>query len=201
MANTLAPFGLLPWRGADGAAPTYGLRTRQIAYNDTNKVFRGDLVASLSTGYIGQWTAGVAVSQLAGIFWGAKYMSVSQNTTVFSRYWPGTDVASTQTVTAYIIPCATAVPPMFIGQTANSSTTAVAVGFGDIGQNFDVAVGTGNTLSGASTTYLDINTRNTTATLPFRMIGYYDGPGNGSDFASAYNNIIVQANIYQETGI
>lgn len=201
MANTLAPFGARPVGGADGAAPTFGMTTRLIAYNDTTKIYRGDLVKALNTGYIAQWTAATAVSQAAGIFWGCKYYSQSQQTTVYSKYWPGADVGTNAVVTAYLIPINTAVPPKFYIQTANSSTTAVAVTLADIGQNADVAMGTGSTLSGNSAMYLDINTFGTTATLPFRIVDLGPAAGNGSDAASAYNIVTVQANIYQETGI
>jgi hypothetical protein len=201
MANTFAPQGALPVGGADGAAPTYGMINRLIAYDNQTKIFRGDLVKSLDTGYIAQWTATTGVSQAAGIFWGCKYYSLSQQTTVFSKYWPGTDVATNAVVTAYLIPIATAVPPKFYIQTANSNTTAVAVGIAAIGQNSDVAMGTGSTTSGMSAMYLDINTFGTEATKPFRIVALGPASGNGSDVASAYNIVTVQANIYQETGI
>lgn len=197
MANTNAPFGALPYTGADGAAPTYGMITRLVAYNDTTKIYRGDLVKQLNTGYIAQWTAGTAVSQAAGVFWGCKYYSVSQKMTVFSNYWPGADVATNAVVTAYVIPINTAVPPKFVIQT---DSTGIALT--NVGQNADVAMGTGSTLTGMSGMYLDVSTVNTTATLPFRILGLYSdvGVGNGSE-AGAYNRAIVQANIYQETGI
>jgi hypothetical protein len=197
MANTNAPFGALPYRGADGAAPTYGMTTRLVAYNDTTKIFRGDLVKSLNTGYIAQWTASTAVSQAAGVFWGCKYYSVSQKTTVFSNYWPGADVATNAIVTAYLIPIATAVPPRF---TIQSDSTGVA--FADVGLNCDVAMGTGDTNTGMSGMYLNVSTAAATATLPFRILGLAAdtavGPGTQS---GAYNRVVVQANIYQETGI
>lgn len=204
MANVFAPFGLLPESGADGSAPTYGMLNRLIAYDDSTKIYRGDPVKSLNTGYIAQWTAATGVSQLAGIFWGCKYYSLSQQQTVFSKYWPGGDVANNAIVTAYILPVATATPPKFIVQTSNSNTTATAVTLADVGQNADVALGTGSALSGTSGAYLDINTFGTAATLPFRIVGLYSeiAPGSpGSDSASANDWVIVQANIYQETGI
>lgn len=201
MANTFAPNGLLPYAGADGASPTYGTTWKLIAYDNTTKIYRGDPVKALATGYVAQWTAATAVSQLAGIFWGCQYYSVSQKTTYWSKYWPGGDVATNAVVKAQVIPVNTAVPPKFIVQTANSNTTAVAVTQADVWVNSDVALGTGSTLSGASGAYLDINTFGATATLPFRIIDIWTGYGNGSDAASAYNKVIVQANIYQETGL
>ena len=201
MPNTFAPFGLMPEAGADGASPTYGMTTKNIAYNNTTAIYRGDPVKMLSTGYIAQWTAGTAVSQLSGIFWGCKYYSVSRQETTFSKYWPGADVATNAVVTAYVLPVNTAVPPKFKIQTSNSATTATAVTIADIGQNADVALGTGSTVAQASGAYLDQNTFGTTATLPFRIVDLFPGVGNGSDAASANNVVIVQANIYQETGI
>jgi hypothetical protein len=203
MANVFAPFGLKPYFGADGAAPTFGLgaRPRLIAYNDTTKIYKGDPVKALNTGYVAQWTAATGVSQLAGVFWGTEYYSVSTKQPYFNNYWPGADVATDAKVTAQLIPVNTAVPPMFLIQTANSSTTAVAVTVADIGTNADVALGTGNTNTGFSGAYLDINTFNTTSTLPFKIVDIYQGAGNGNDATSAYNYVIVQANIYSEAGI
>ena len=202
MSNNNQPFGLLPWNGADLGDPTYGLSTRRIPFNG-GAIFRGDPVKNLDTGNIALWTTGTAVSQLAGVFWGCKYYSSSRQEMVFGKYWPGADVSATNIVTAFIIPIQTATPPMFVAQTANSNTTATAVGFADIGANFDVTVGTGNVINGQSTTYIDQynSVNHTAATLPFRMVNYYTGIGPGSDVASAYNWVIVQANIYQETGI
>jgi len=203
MANTFAPRGLVPYAGADGAAPTYGLgfRPRLIAYNDTTKIYHGDPVKALSTGYVAQWTAATAVSQLAGVFWGCRYYSVSTKQPYFNNYWPGADVGTDAEIEGQLIPVNTATPPMFLIQTGNSVTTAVNVGVADIGQNADVALGTGNTNTGMSGAYLDINTFGTTATLPFRIVDIYDGSSFNNDPTSANNWVIVQANIYQETGI
>lgn len=206
MANNFAPFGFLPEAGADGAAPTYGTTWVPVSASDTTKIFRGDPVKRLATGLVAQWTAATAVSQFAGIFWGCQYYSISRQEKTYSKYWPGAD-AATGSVLAQIIPSNTAVPLKFKVQTANSNTTAVAVTQADVGQNVDVSLGSGNTLSGMSTAYADINTFGTAATLPFTIVDLYPGVGastnggNGSDATSAYNWIVVQANVYKTTGI
>lgn len=203
MTNTFAPQGFLSYGGADGAAPTYPLRKAFILYSDTTKIFYGDPVKLGSNGYISQWTASTGVSQLAGIFRGCEYYSLSNKTTIFPNYWPGADVATNATVVGYIEPVNTAVPPYFLVQTANSNTTATAVTQADVGQNADVSLGSGNTNNGMSTAYLDQFTFGTTATLPFRIVDIWKSVSgaNGSDATSAYNYVVVQANIYQETGI
>ena len=55
-------------------------------------------------------------------------------------------------------------------------------------------VGTGNTSTGISGMYVE--TPATTATLPFRVVALLtDPPGaNGTDYTSAYNQIIVAFN-------
>jgi len=201
MANVFAPQGLLSYGGADGAAPTYGFKNAKILYSNTDKIFYGDPVMLDSGGYVQQWDPATGVSQMVGIFRGCKYYSLSNKQTIFPNYWPGADVATNADITAYIEPVNTATPPMFLVQTADSNTTAVAVTQASVGSNADVALGSGNTNNGMSTAYLDIHTFGTTATLPFRIVEIWNGVGNGSDKTSAYNYVVVQANIYQETGL
>lgn len=213
MANVNAPFGLRPLTSATGAPSNYEMRNAVIAYNDTTKIYRGDPVKLLNTGFIAQWSAGTAVSQLWGIFWGCEYLSSSQGKKVFSQFWPGADVASTaqDTITATIIPCNQAIAGTFVIQ-----SDATGVAFADIGQNCDVALGTGNTLSGQSGAYLNTSTLNTTATLPFRIMGLAGGalgaggmgmiqPSStnpyGGSATGAYNWVIVSANNAGATGI
>jgi hypothetical protein len=203
MSNTFAPFGFSQIGGNPGAAPNFEQAAFTILYSDTNKIYTGDPVKLGSGGYIAAWTAGTAVSQMVGIFVGCEYLSTSQGRVVWSPYWPGSDVASSaqSSIVAYVIPCSPGAAPRFVVQTGNSNTTASAVTQADVGQNADVAMGTGSTLSGRSGAYLDMYTAGTTSTLPFRIISLYPGVGNGSDAASANNWVIVEANTLQTTGI
>ncbi len=208
MANVNAPFGLLP-QGltGTGTAPNFEMANVNIAYNDTTKIFRGDPVKKLNTGFVAQWTAATAVSQLAGIFWGCQYLSTSQGKVVFSQFWPGADVASTaqDSIIGYVVPCNLAVPMTFLVQ-----SDATGVAFANVGENIDVALGTGNTYNGKSGAYIDLGTINTTATLPFRIKGLYGGlpgasgvlgiqPGTTGPYSGsstgAYNWVLVQANV------
>lgn len=202
MANTNAPNGFVEWTGSyGGSAPNFGLIVREIAYGDTTKIYRGDPVKMLNTGYVAQWTNGTAVSQLAGIFFGCKYKSTSFGWTRWSNYWPGADVASTDKVYAFLIPCVfSGVAPTFVVQ-----SDGTALGFADIGQCADVTVGTGSTATGQSGASLAQGGIGTTATLPFRIVGLlsdYAPPGtNGTDNSSSYNRVIVAANVSGTTGI
>lgn len=57
-----------------------------------------------------------------------------------------------------------------------SSGTALAVT--DIGLNADILVGTGNAITGMSAMEVDNSTKNTTAGLQVKIIGFDDRPGN-----------------------
>ncbi len=211
MANVNNPFGFLPVQSAVGAASNFENIQAQIAYNDTTKIYRGDPVKLLSTGYVSQWTAGTGVSQLAGIFWGCSYLSSAQGKVVSSQFWPGADVASTaqSSISCWLLPCIGTAAPLFRVQ---SDSTGVA--FADIGQNCEVTLGTGSTYTGQSGAY--IASLNTTSTLPFRVVQLYGGGAGSGGFGGiqpsstnpyggsatgAYNWVIVRANVAQETGI
>ena len=203
MSNTFAPFGFSQVGGNAGAAPNFEQAAYPILYSDSTKIFTGDPVKLGSNGYITAWTASTGVSQLFGVFCGCEYLSTSQSRIVWSPYWPGSDVAAgaQSSIVGYVVPIAPTTSGRFLVQTGNSSTTSVAVDQGYVGQNSDVAMGTGNTLNGRSGAYLDISTFGTTSTLPFRIIGLYQGVGNGSDATTANNWVIVAANTSQTTGI
>lgn len=202
MANKNAPFGARVLMGGAGAAPNFELVPFTISKNDSTKIFTGDFVKKLTTGYGAQWTASTAVSQLWGIFQGCEYLSASQGKWVRSAYWPGADAASD--AVGYLIPLVLGQPMRLILQ-----TDGTGVSFADIGANFDVAMGTGDTVTGQSGMYVDVSTISTTATLPLRLEALYgqnltdggrEGVGDGTE-AGAYNWGIFVANIHQSTGL
>src|SRR5258708_13061695 len=89
MANVLTPFGLKHLGNVGGGfAPSYELRARKIALGNTNPIFHGDPVTSLSTGYIAQAVSAAAV-QWAGVFSHCEYFSISHQRKIRSNYWPG----------------------------------------------------------------------------------------------------------------
>jgi hypothetical protein len=195
MANTNAPFGFRQYSGT-GSAPTYEQIAVRIVYNATN-IFFGDPVAPDANGYVVQASSNSV--QVAGIFVGCQYLSVAQKRTVWSNYWPGSDVASGNTVTGYIVNDPNA------KWVAQSDATGIVTT--DINANIGFAIGTGNTASGISGAYLDTSTINTTNTLPFRIISLIDFPpgapgtnsnGQAYDWAVvAFNNVSTK----QLTGI
>ena len=190
MANTNAPYGFRQYAGT-GSAPTYEQVAVAIAYNAT-ALFFGDPVVPTTSGTVAKGDiAGAPTVQIAGIFVGCKYLSVSQKRTVWSNYWPGSDVASTDIVEGYIINDPNA---KFVAQIGGSSSVGAVAA--DVNANVQFAYGTGNTSNGISGAYVDISvTPTTTNTLPFRIVSLVtQPPGAPGTEAGAYNYVVVAFN-------
>ncbi len=192
MANVNAPYGFYPLQNV-GSPPMFELAERRIASGNSTKIFTGDPVKRLNTGYITQMANADSVAILDGIFWGCRYLSTSLGRVVKSNYWPGAD--ATGDVTAYVIPILHSAPQLFRVQ-----TDSTGVAFADIGGNFDIEVGTGNTATGRSSVVLDASAgASATATVPWRLVDLWGvgGAGNvgpGSE-SGAYNWAIVAPNV------
>jgi len=157
---------------------------------------------------------------IMGVFAGCKYLSTTQKTIIPQRYWGGSDANGD--VQAYVITDPNA---QFIVQTANSNTTATAVGLSSVGQNiafnytnYGGSQTNGNTSNGNSTFFADqyslIANSGAGAVsnsfLPFRIISLANYvPGitsplasiNGNDSTTAYNKIVVGFNNSMQRGL
>lgn len=185
MANTNAPFGFAQYSG-NGSAPTYEQVPVTIAYN-ASAIYFGDPVEPLDTGLVARGDGTTAAAGIAGIFVGCKYLSVSQKRTVWSNYWPGSDVASTQTVEGYIVNDPNA---RFVAQTGSTGATQSTINL-----NVGYDIGSGNSASGLSGAFVDVTTADVTTTLPFRVVGLVtQPPGSAGTEAGAYNRVIVAFN-------
>jgi hypothetical protein len=194
MANTNTPFGFRQYTGT-GASPTYEQTTLTggIAYN-AGAIYYGDPVirSSVGVGTLIQGAGSGSTVPLVGIFQGCKYLSTAQKRTVWSNYWPGSDVASAAqfATEAYIINDPLA---QFVAQTDSTGFALT-----DQGANVDFNIGTGTAANGLSGAFL-IHGGATTSTFPFRFLNLVYGPpgANGvstSGTAAAYNYAIVGFN-------
>lgn len=162
MANTFAPFGFMQDSGT-GSTPTYEQVVRQAQYNAA-AIYRGDPITSQTDGTVAISSPGT--TQIAGIFQGAKYLSVAQQRTIWNQYWPGSDVASTEYADIYFINDPNA---QFIAQADDTGLTLA-----DVGANAQFGIGTPNAYTKQSGAYID--SANTTATFPFRILGIVTTP-------------------------
>jgi len=192
MANIQAPFGFRQYVGT-GASPTYeqvALSNGGIDYNGA-AIFYGDPVqrAGAGDGTIIPSTTATAIA-LAGVFQGCKYLSTAQKRTVWSNYWPGSDVAvgNQSTIEAYIINDPNA---QFIVQSDATGATQA-----QMGANVNHNVSGGNTANGLSGAFITPGTTAAvTATLPWRMNKLVlDPPNTQGTQAGAYNYVVVAFN-------
>ena len=175
----------------NGSAPTYEQVAVSIVYN-ASAIYYGDPVKPDANGYVvvgTTITSNTGNAQIAGIFAGCKYLSVSQKRTVWSNYWPGSDVASGNVVTGYIINDPNARFVVWSGATGVSQA--------DVNANVGYSIGTPNSANGISGAYLNTETvsPDTDASLPFRIIGLVTSPPgvNGTE-SGAYAKVIVGFN-------
>jgi hypothetical protein len=163
MANLPAYFGFLQDSG-NGSVPTYEQVPRKAQYNAA-AIFRGDPVTSQTDGTIA--IAAPGTTQIAGIFQGCEYLSVSMQRKVWNQYWPGSDVASGQYPVLYIVNDPNA---QFLAQSDDTGLTLA-----DVGANVQFAIGTGNAYTKQSGAYID-SAGAVTATLPFRVVDIVTTP-------------------------
>jgi len=209
MANTNAPFGLR-FLGLTGSPPTNSaLRERRngILVTNTTAIYTGDLVRVSSDGYLYQWTATTANYLMAGVFACCRYSSISQQTPVPQKYWPGSD-AVTSSVLAQFYPAGLGPSALFVIQ-----TDATGITVADINANADIIVGTG--ANGVSGSYLDTTSIATNVTRPLRIVDLWanwtmgnspEGVGGSSALApgtqaGAYNWAVVALNTMGAQGV
>jgi len=184
MANTAAYNGFQQHSGT-GSAPTYEQVSVYISSSNTTAIYNGDPVNPDANGFIvrGVTSSSSSNTQIAGVFIGCKYLSVSQKRTVWSNYWPGSD--NSGNVEAYIINDPNA---KFVAQFGNVSVAQTYVNSG-VGFN----IGTGNANSGISGAFLE--TLATDSTMPFKVVSLVtDPPGANGTEAGAYQRAIVAFN-------
>jgi hypothetical protein len=202
MSNTNAPFGFRRFGISFGTVESTGaLLTQRIAYNYSSTISYNDPVKEDGSGNIIRSANGDNRPPI-GIFRGCSYLSVSQGRRVWSQYWPGSDVASTEYATAFVDPINGAPPKLFLVQ---SYTTACTRAY--IGLNADLVYTAGTPVNGVSFSAcsLDVANAAVTAALPFRIRGLYSEyvPSGtaGTDDASLYNIVVVSSNTANDLGI
>ena len=192
MSNISAPFGFRQFTGT-GSAPTYEQVTFGNGGIDFNAaaIFYGDPVqrAGAGDGTIIPSTTATTVAT-CGVFQGCKYLSTSQKRTVWSNYWPGTDVVvgAQSTIEAYVINDPAA---QFVVQSDATGATQA-----QMGSNVNHNVSGGNTANGISGAFITPGTTAAvTATLPWRMVRLLlDPPGSNGTQAGAFNYVVVAFN-------
>ena len=194
MANINGSFGLRPLNKLGGGANSTGLTgytQYEIANGNTDKLYHGQIVIPLATGYIGATgnAAGGTVSHL-GVFQGCEYVSSTTGKTTWSNYWPGSGADSNHPVKAFVNDDPSQLYVVATDATWTSKATARAGVF----LNASTSTGiTGTDATGLSLGRLAISSLATTNSLTMRLMGWVEDSMN-EDFEAAGIGAIVRLN-------
>lgn len=183
MSNTQAPFGFRASRSINGFAPNYAMfPSRLIAAAYSTVIGQGDVVASLSTGYIALCVS--TATQAQGIFQGCQYYDTGVQAWQFRNYLPGT-----QSTPADILAFSVSSPDqVFEVQSNGAAITTPQIG---LNATF-TGNGAPNTYSGISTAALDPATVSTNSAFQFRIVGL--GAAVNNDNTASFNTVEVILN-------
>jgi len=201
MANAETSFGLRPI-GMVGSGPnSTGLTKYEIASNNTNVIYNGEICVPLAAGVIDQ--AGATdggTTQALGILVGVEYVDSTLNKTIFKNFWPGSGSVSVDTnfpVKALVADNPNQLFVVAADATLTNRATALAAVFANA--SLGTSARSGSTTTGKSSSQLGVSTIATTATLPLRIVGLADDVAN-NDYASAGVHLYVRLNAHYNAG-
>lgn len=201
MANQETAYGLRPIGLVGSGANSTGLTTYEIASNNTNAIYNGEIVVPLAAGVIDQAgdTAG-GTTQALGVLMGVEYVDSVTKKTTFLNYWPGS--ASVSVDTNHPVKALVADNPNQLFKVASdASLTDRATALTGVFANASLGTSarSGSTDTGRSSSALSVSSIATTATLPLRIVGIMDDEAN-SDYTAAGIPLIVRLNAHFNAG-
>ena len=197
MANQETAYGLRPIGLVGSAANSTGVTQYEIASDNTNVIYHGELVVPLAAGVIDQAadTAGGTTAGL-GILIGVEDVDSVLYKSIFKNFWPGSGSASIDT--NFPIKALVADNPMQLFQVATDASitdraTALTAVFANA--TLGTSARSGSTNTGHSTSALSVSSIATTATLGLKIMGIVDDDAN-SDFSAAGIPLVVRINAH-----
>lgn len=158
-----APFGFRPAYHPTGRDRA---KAYQIASGYGTAIYKGDPVILNTNGTI---VVGTAAADLLGVFMGVEYVDSNGKPTV-SNFWPAsTALFSGSEMKAWVLDD----PDMVYDVQANGSVAQTA-----IGDQADVVMAAGNTMTGLSACTLNATLAGAGIQAQFRIVGFNLDPGN-----------------------
>ena len=201
MANQETAFGLRPVGLVGSGANSTGVTEYEIASNNTDVIYNGEIVVPLAAGVIGQAgdTAG-GTTQALGVLVGVQYHDSTQKKPVWLNYWPGSGSVSVDTnypVKALVADNPNQLFAVAADATLTDRATALATVFANA--SLGTSARSGSTDTGKSSAQLSVSSVAVTATLPLRIVGLVDDDAN-NDYASAGAHLLVRLNAHFNAG-
>tara|TARA_R100001594_G_scaffold38481_1_gene69722 strand:+ start:2772 stop:3422 length:651 start_codon:yes stop_codon:yes gene_type:complete len=201
MANQETAYGLRPIGLVGGGANSTGVTQYEIASDNTNVIYNGEICVPLAAGVIDQ--AGATdggTTQALGVLTGVMYHDSTTKKPTWLNYWPGSGSVSVDT--NYPVKAFVADNPNQLFQVASDASltnraTALAAVFANA--SLGTSARSGSTDTGQSSSALGVSTIATTATLPLRIVGIVDDDAN-NDYSAAGVAMIVRLNAHFNSG-
>lgn len=187
MANVQLP-GFIP-ESRGGMTPE--MVRKRVLTNNTTAIFKGDALDSTGSGEI--VVNATTNGDIYSVQWGgASYISGGDR--IERKHLPATTLYTSTGVdpanASYVYCVANLQSQVF------NATVDEAIALTDMGLNYVMVLGTGNTTSGLSGHELDATSRNTTATFPWRVLEFVIGdPKSDPDAADAKVRCMINAGI------
>ena len=186
MANKDAPFGLRPVGELGSEIQNGGTSKYLITSNDTQAIYKGDLVKLESTGYITKTDNSDAVASI-GVFNGCFYNDPTTQKPTWKNYYPGSITPTVGEIEAFVYDDPN---KLFLiqgnGIIAQSS----------VGRNSNIVYAAGSTINGQSKTEMNSTTESAGVTGQLRIIRICEDPDN-SDISATDANWVVRINEHQ----
>jgi hypothetical protein len=173
-------------RRIDGSAPNYQLSHYPLAYNNANKIARGDPVLLNASGQIDILAPGTTA--IFGIFWGCKFPNPFDSGPPWHPAW-----LAPSGLNPAAVPVAQIIDDLGMIFEVQSNVASAAVTQASVGSNAQFAGQGAPSTNGQSTAYISAVAN--TATHPFRIVGL--GRNVGNDNTWQFNTIEVVFNFAQ----
>jgi len=191
MSSTAYPFGMVPVQNLAAGYNTQGFETFNLLDGYSTAVYFGDVVKMATTGLIEKDTGTTTLTPY-GVAVGFSYVDPTLGYWNNQQYWP----ASTTTgySTGPLRPSVKVVSnPDAVFMIQADDTLAQTA----LGANAAIVQTAGTSVFGKSRNALDASSVATTDTLPLRIVGLADMPGN--EWGDAYTIVLVKFNNHQLT--
>lgn len=196
MANTSKIRGFLPMKHVTGAPYNGQSNIYATAAADGAALFVGDPVKLAADGdangvqIVTKATAGAAVLGVVVGVINTKFDPVTGRMSGGSVSLD-TPVYRPASTAQYVLVC-DAPDVIYEVEAATGSNAAYSFAVADVGQNADLTTVAGSTTTGTSAAALDMSTKNTTATLQWKIMGVVLRPDN--EVTGNYTKVLVKIN-------
>lgn len=190
MSSSATPYGMIPVENYGSQSNSQGFDTVPILDGYTTAIYKGDVVKIAADGTI-QKDTGTSTLTPYGVFLGCEYIDPQLGYLYEAGFWPASTTTG-YTTWPKIPKARVSTFPFGVFQIQANGPVALA----DVGANAAIIQTAGTSVFGISRNALSASSINTTDSLPLRIVGLVDKPGNA--WGDAYTDVLVTWNNNQQ---